>query len=291
VGGGPAWIWQPLLATQAPLDGLPVIQPPARPTPTPAPPSAWRGEYFANRDLAGAAVLVRNDPELNFRWDNTSPDPKVPVMDFSARWTRSVTLEAGDYDFIAQADDGVRVYLDNALVIDAWREQPPTTYRQTVSKIGAGSHKLTVEYYQARGVATIFVWWEKLGQFPDWRGEYFNDIYLQLPALLVRNDPAIDFNWGLGSPDGRVPADNFSVRWTRQVAFETGNYDFFARTSDGARIYLDGWLVLDEWHDTTAGYVTYVRRFNNVGGGVHTVVVEYYGRGGIAYATVWWEKR
>jgi hypothetical protein len=108
--------------------------------------------------------------------------------------------------------------------------------------------------------------------------------------LLVRNDPAIDFNWGLGSPDPRVPVDNFSIRWTRRVNFDTGNYQFFARTADGVRLYLDSWLVVDQWHDNPGGYITYNGRFDAIGAGLHTVIVEYYARGGIAYAMVWWQK-
>ncbi|MCU0509552.1 MAG: PA14 domain-containing protein [Anaerolineae bacterium] len=75
--------------------------------------------------------------------------------------------------------------------------------------------------------------------FPDWKGEYFNDINLQGPPLLVRNDPRIDFAWNLDSPDPSVPADNFSVRWTRSVNFPAGNWAFFARTSDGVRVWVD----------------------------------------------------
>jgi hypothetical protein len=125
--------------------------------------------------------------------------------------------------------------------------------------------------------------------YPDWKGEYFNDIYLAPPPLMVRNDPRIDFAWNLDAPDPRVPADNFSVRWTRSVNFAAGSYVFQARTSDGVRIYLDTMLVLNEWHDTE-GYPTYVGRFFDLGAGWHTVTVEYYERGGIAYATVWWDK-
>lgn len=124
--------------------------------------------------------------------------------------------------------------------------------------------------------------------FPQWKAEYFNDIKLEGEPLLVRNDQFIDFNWGIDSPDPRVPADNFSVRWTRTINFTGGNYLFKARTSDGVRIYLDSLRVLDEWHDTV-GYPTYINTFRYLGAGWHTVTVEYYERGGIAYATVWWE--
>jgi hypothetical protein len=35
---------------------------------------------------------------------------------------------AGTHLFTATADDGVRVYLEGTLVIDQWKDQPPTTY-------------------------------------------------------------------------------------------------------------------------------------------------------------------
>lgn len=305
--GAAGWIWSQLLTVAGPTANVPVIRvtltprptgtptsTPRRSTPTPTslPFFGWKGEYFNNRDLRGAPVLVRDDPDVNFRWPaGTVPGSNVPGTNFSVRWTRTVTFTAGDYQFFLQVDDGARLFFDGRMLIDAWRDQPPTTYNAVVKGVTAGQHTVVVEYYQASGDATAFVSWEIFGQYPDWKGEYFNDINLAPPALLVRNDPQIDFNWGLGSPDPRVPADNWSVRWTRRVSFEAGNYAFFARTSDGVRIYLDGWLVLDEWHDSRGGYVTYTSHFYELGAGYHTVVVEYYARGGIAYAQVWWSKQ
>jgi uncharacterized protein YraI len=302
------WIWSRLLTVKDSTANVPVVRvtvtprpagtstPTPRPRPTPTPTSlpflGWKGEYFNNRDLRGAPVLVRDDPDVNFRWPaGTVPGANVPGTNFSVRWTRTVTFAAGDYQFFLQVDDGARLFWDGQMLIDTWRDQPPTTYNAIVKGVKAGQHTVVVEYYQASGDATAFVSWETIGQYPDWKGEYFNDIGLAAPALLVRNDPQIDFNWGLGSPDPRVPADNWSVRWTRRVSFEAGNYAFFARTSDGVRIYLDGWLVLDEWHDSRGGYVIYTSHFYELGAGYHTVVVEYYARGGIAYAQVWWSKQ
>ena len=124
--------------------------------------------------------------------------------------------------------------------------------------------------------------------FPDWKGAYYNDINLAEPPLLVRNDPRLDFAWNLGSPDPAVPADNFSVRWTRSVNFPAGNWAFFAKTSDGVRVWIDNLLVINEWRDTVE-YPTYTGKLYDLSAGWHTVKVEYYERGGIAYASVWWE--
>jgi mannan endo-1,4-beta-mannosidase len=86
----------------------------------------------------------------------------------------------------------------------------------------------------------------------DWRGEYWPNPTLSGSPALVRNDRAINFNWGDGSPAPELPADNFSARWSRQIEVEPGVYRFLARADDGVRILVDGRLVLDEWHANDA---------------------------------------
>jgi hypothetical protein len=68
----------------------------------------------------------------------------------------------GDYNFIAQSDDGVRVYIDNLLVINAWfdgRVEASNRFNQ----IGEGYHTLRIEYYERSGNAYVRVLWELAG--------------------------------------------------------------------------------------------------------------------------------
>ena len=56
----------------------------------------------------------------------------VPADNFSARWTKSLTLdEAGTYKFTVTGDDGVRLYVDGQKVLDKWIVQGATTYTVT----------------------------------------------------------------------------------------------------------------------------------------------------------------
>ena len=87
------------------------------PTATPTPKiTEWRGEYFANRNLSGAPALLRNDSKVDFNWGAGSPGSRIPIDNFSARWTRSLAFDAGDYRFYARSDDGVRLWLDLSLI-------------------------------------------------------------------------------------------------------------------------------------------------------------------------------
>ncbi|MBK8049813.1 MAG: hypothetical protein IPK16_23520 [Anaerolineales bacterium] len=67
-----------------------------------------------------------------------------------------------DYDFFAQSDDGVRAYIDNILIIDAWYDG----YKQASNKfdrIGDGYHLMRVDYYERAGDGYVRVWWAYRG--------------------------------------------------------------------------------------------------------------------------------
>ena len=80
-------------------------------------------------------------------------------------------------------------------------------------------------------------------------GEYFSGV--SLSALkFSRIDPVIDFTWGLGSADPRLPLDLFAVRWTGRVKTEAaGLYGFSVQSDDGVRLWVNGQLVVNNWSD------------------------------------------
>lgn len=122
-----------------------------------------------------------------------------------------------------------------------------------------------------------------------WRGEYFDNPSLQGEPVLVREDANLEFNWFLDSPAPGIPADNFSVRWSRLVEFgEDGDYQFFASVDDGVRLYVDGIQVIGDWVDN--GKADYFGTFTGLKAGAHTVVVEYFESGGYASIKVWSQK-
>lgn len=257
------------------------------PTATPAPVDGWRGEYFNNVNLQGAPAMVRIDPAVRFNWGTGSPAPGVNADFFSARWTRTQWFDAGEYRFQARVDDGVRVWLNDILIIDEWRDGSVRTVAADRSLAG-GWYSLRVEYYERTGEAQIDFGWERQTQtFTEWRGEYFANATLSGQPVLVRNDVQIAFNWGTGSPaPGLVPVDNFSARWTRQLYFLRSDvYRFTLRVDDGARVRIDGVTILDAWREGSAADFV-VDRF--VEAGMHTVQVDYFERTGLAQIFFSW---
>jgi PKD repeat protein len=274
---------------------VPVVQAPplpAPPTPTPTATltpvviSDWRGEYYNNPHLSGAPVLVRNDVSINFDWGTGSPGPGVPADNFSARWSRNPSFPAGTYRFYVWVDDGVRLWIDGNLVIDQWHDSAPTTYSANVP-LADGVHSLRMEYYERSGSALAQLAWERLENYPDWKAEYYNNPHLSGAPVLVRNDVSVSFDWGAGSPGPGVPVDNFSARWSRSLSFPAGTYRFYVRVDDGARLWVDGNLIIDQWHD---GAPTTYSADVTLADGWHSLRMEYYERSGGALAQLAWER-
>lgn len=255
--------------------------------------AGWRGEYFANPNLVGPPVVVRTDATLDFNWGTGTPAPGIPTDNFSVRWTRTLRLDAGRYRFVTETDDGVRLYIDNRLLLNQWYRMSPTQHYVEID-LDSGVHTVRMEYFDATGIALARLWWYRVEVAPTpqtpisgWRGEYFNNRFLVGPPVLVRDDPAINFSWGLGAPAPGLPADDFSVRWTRTLHFEAGQYRFYTRTDDGVRLYVDGQLVIDEWRDMPP---TLFWADVSLSAGAHTVIMEYYEARGAASAGLSWAK-
>jgi hypothetical protein len=247
----------------------------------------WKGEYWPNLNLQGNPAIARNDAKLDFDWKQGSPGGAIPADGFSARWTRQASFDAAVYRFRVLADDGIRLWVDGQLLIDKWQDQHPTEYTADRTMV-RGAHSIKVEYYEHTGGARVKVWWEKVAvSYPDWKGEYWPNRDLSGGPSLVRNDKAIDFNWGTGAPATGLPADNLSARWTRQVTFQPGIYRFYAWADDGVRAALGGQWIINEWHDARDEVYSADLSLN---GTTHQVTVEYYERGGNAGVRFWWTR-
>jgi hypothetical protein len=275
----------PLPATATPTaTTIPVISP----TPTATQPPVilnWRGEYFSNTSLSGAPALVRDDPAIQFNWGEGPPAPGLPADNFSVRWTRTLNFPVGDYRFSVLSDDGVRVWVNNQLIIDSWQAATGQT-QQVNMALAAGNHTIRVEYFEQWGIAQIQFSWSRIENFAEWRGEYWPNASLSGQSALLRNDREINFNWGENAPPN-LPADNFSARWTRRMRLEEGNYRFFARMDDGMRVYLNNQLILNEWRDGSDREVTVDQWLV---AGDYDLRVEYYERSGNARASFRWQR-
>jgi hypothetical protein len=271
------------------LDYTEVGDPPAE--------SAYHAEYWNTPGVFGPPTmpsgppdLQRDDESLDFDWGEGSPGTGVTADRFVARWTKTVALSAGVYRFSGGRDDGLRAYIDNVPVIDAW-----TTGNADYSVdrvVAGGPHDLRVEYFEAGGGARAEFTYDRIGNVvPDDGGydaEYFANRTLSGFPALTRTDDAVDFDWGGGAPGDGVPADNFSARWTKSLEVaEEATYKFTATADDGVRLYVDGEKVLDKWIPQSRATHTVNHRLT---AGTHQIVLEYFEAAADAVAKLSYER-
>lgn len=249
----------------------------------------WEAKYWNSKKPGGDPVLVRQESAIDYDWGDKSPGPGVNDDNFSARWKRTIDVSGGVYRYTATMDDGMRVWVDDQLIIDSWNDSQPHTISADIS-LAPGEHRVKVEYYDAGGGAVAKLTQARIGNtqsinFYNWRAEYFNNTGLSGEPAVVQDDTQISFNWGYGSPAPGISVDNFSARWTRTIPFTAGRYRFTMTTDDGSRLWVNNQLLIDRWYDHSGQ--TFTADIDLPNGSV-PIRMEYYERNLLAEAYLSW---
>ena len=105
--------------------------------------------------------IQRVDPVIDFQWGLGGPDPKIGVDLFQARWEGMLQAQYSEtYAITVVSEDGVRLWLDDRLLIDEWHEQhPPLTTTVPISLAAGQKYSLRLDYYAGWGIATAQLYW------------------------------------------------------------------------------------------------------------------------------------
>lgn len=118
-------------------------------------------------------------------------------------------------------------------------------------------------------------------------GEYFANPNLT-DSKLVRVDATVDFDWGLGSPDPSLGVDHYSAQWMGLVQpLYSEEYTFFVEANDGARLWINNNLLIDQWSEHPAAQ-KWSGKINLVAGKLYELKLEYYDETGDASVNLGW---
>lgn len=137
---------------------------PVPPTLT-CPKGQFLAEYFNNIDLSGTPAFSRCETSINYNWAENGPGNGIAVDNFSVRWSGIFTFADGDFLFTAIVDDGVRIWVDGVLVIDAWMDQSVATYQKKIH-LTAGDHAVKIEFYEHGSEAICQCGWQLASSTP-----------------------------------------------------------------------------------------------------------------------------
>lgn len=254
----------------------------------------WTARFYNNRFLQDPAAVVRQDSAIGFNWGSGAPAVGVNTDNFSARWTGIASFTAGTYRFYAQADDAVKITLNDTQVILSTMDAPRPGQLLTADvSLPTGQIKVQVDFQEFGGDASIYVNWVNLAtnptgpNFPSqqpasgpWTAQYYANPTLSGTPTLIQTESDPSHDWGTGSPVASIPADNFSARWTSVQTLAGGTYQISVKADDGVRVSVDGVVYINEFHLASAQ--TYIATLT-LAAGQHTFMIEYFESGGVAF--------
>ena len=140
-----------------------LIYPSATPTGT-----GLTGQYFTNASATYSSsanfnpanlVLTRLDPSIDFVWGSTTnPIPNNGY--YCVRWTGQVEPQYSEtYYFDTKSDDGVKLWVNDQLIIDKWLLQSATDWVGSISLQGGVRYNIKLEYFQGPGGAEAHLSW------------------------------------------------------------------------------------------------------------------------------------
>jgi hypothetical protein len=173
-----------------------------------------RSVAFAN------LVMTRIDPQIDFYWASGSP-AGVRADQFAAKWVADLESPTSEpYTIWTLTDDGVRVWVDEVLVIDNWTEHGDTWNSSAQIDFVAGqTYSLEMEWYENGGGAVAELHWSS----PSIPRQPIPSGALQLPLKASKPDPA---NGATGVTD--TP----TLRW--KAGMQAAQHQVFFGTDENA---------------------------------------------------------
>jgi outer membrane protein OmpA-like peptidoglycan-associated protein len=133
------------------------------------------GEYYNGTNFE-QKVLTRTDAKIDFYWHNgESPDKGLNDSYYSIRWTGKLKApETGKYLFSAKMDDGIRLWVNDVPMINAWELHDMGDFSNTITLEAGKMYTLKVEYFNAMREGEITLLWQLPSQMKSTKYSYNN---------------------------------------------------------------------------------------------------------------------
>lgn len=119
-----------------------------------------QGAYYQGRNFE-QYISTRRDATINFDWHEHRPVAGVDAEQFSVRWTGwLVPPTTGRYVLHISIDDGIRLWLNNRLLLDDWQSQGLNYYQVAIDLNAGVAYPLRLDYCQYAASTQARLAWE-----------------------------------------------------------------------------------------------------------------------------------
>ena len=137
-------------------------------------------------------VTKRTEKVIKKYWNTTPPVVGVDPQQCSIRWTGKLkTPETGKYHFSAKVDDGIRLWINDELVIDDWYLNDMGRFNGSIRLKEGVYYDLKIEYFNALVEGEIEVMWQIPDENKSWWKKMFDTDYKTITAeYFYQPDPS-----------------------------------------------------------------------------------------------------
>ena len=159
----------PDLVPDLPPD-LAADRPPDLPIDAPVPVgTGLKGDYYDGSEFevgdTGELEEEVSGDVIDHDWGTGNAHPDMDDDWFSVRWTGKIMPRFSEtYSFRAVSDDGIRVWIDDRLIIDHYTPHTAASQSGTVTLTAYRQHTIKVEYFEQTGSAVARLFWTSPSQ-------------------------------------------------------------------------------------------------------------------------------
>lgn len=144
-----------------------------------------KAEFFNNKELSGNPVAQRIDPMVDFSWNDKAPVAELGRDNYSIRWSGTLKApETREFTFFTSSDDGVRLYIDNKLILENWSDHGTTIDSGKIQLTSGQEYAIKLEYYENGGSEIIQFGW-------DYKSSKQRDNLLAEAVFLAKSSDAV----------------------------------------------------------------------------------------------------
>jgi hypothetical protein len=131
------------------------------------------GQYYTNASATYSSsanfnpanlIMTRVDTNVDFTWGTTS----LPIPNngyYCVRWTGQIQPQYSEtYYFVANTDDGVKLWINDKLIIDNWAAKSASDLTATIVLQAGVRYDVKMEYMQLTGSAAAHLSWYSASQ-------------------------------------------------------------------------------------------------------------------------------
>lgn len=116
---------------------------------------------FENQELVQPPLFQRINQNIDFNWGSGSPAEDALGNDnYGVSWRGTIEpLFTETYTFRTVTDDGVRLWINDQLIIDQWIDQAATSWEGEIALEAGQRYNIRLDYYERGGEAVCQLYW------------------------------------------------------------------------------------------------------------------------------------